>query len=375
MPPPTYELTFLPYIAMRETDAIVFGNARLWNFTRQATLIADEALRQRVGKLLAMYRDLAGDPTRGRPLSNIGVVSVGTADLRPMTHQEFRDAQTLRYALFLCCLAQNVGQHGPNAGHDTYTSENFDVIRQRFTLESDTIAESAGVILQRNLLGYKIGVARFPTPSHVNRPLTFRFDQTLWTELSGLRRANRKLYRRIVRATSLFLGSYYNSHSLGAEARVLLQTAAFEVLLDLPEKGHRRVFKDTIESLLNNPMERRYRYKYEVPGEKVSESRSLKGIWADRFYTLRNHIIHGEPVQDREYVFRGSQHHLLIAPLMFVSAIKRLIDRSRTDRGELPAFFDKCAWRRWASDDDEGPGQGFRIDTDFVALFTARAHS
>src|SRR5438876_875262 len=221
MVPPTYELTFHPYIAMRDTDSIVFGNARLWNFTRQATAIGDASLRQRVGELLAMYRDLAGDPARSRPLSNIGVVSVGATNLRPLTDGEFRQVQTLRYALFLCCLAHNVGQHGPNAGHDVYTAENFDIIRQRFALESNSIAESAGVILRRQLMGYKIGVAQFPTPSHVNRPLAFRFDRTLWSELPLLRRADRRLYSRVMRGTSLFLGSYYNSHSLGVEARVL----------------------------------------------------------------------------------------------------------------------------------------------------------
>jgi hypothetical protein len=257
-----------------------------------------------------------------------------------------------------------------------YTAENFDIVRQWFTIDSDSFAESAGVILQRHLMGYKISLARFPTPSHVNRPLTFTFDDTLWSELSRLRRSDRKLYGRILRATSLFLGSYYNSHSLGLEARVLLQASAFEVLLELPDSEPRRVFKDTIESLLNSPEERRYRYTFEVRGGKRVETRSLKGIWADRFYTLRNHLIHGEPVRDREFVFRGSQHHLIIGPLMFVSATKRLINRSRADSAKRPAFFETCEWRRLSSDDeDAGLGHGFGIRTDFVALFTARDRS
>jgi hypothetical protein len=373
MPSSTYELAFLPYIALRNTDSVEFGEARLWNFSRQSSLIADEPLRQRVGELLAMYRDQAGEPARSRPLHDIGVISIGPADFRPFTRQEFREASTLRFVLFLCCLSDNLSQHGPNTGHAMYTAENFDMILQRFVLESDGITESSGVILQRHLMGYKIGVAQFPTPSFVNRPGTFRFDHPLFRELSRLRRSDRRLYDRIIRSASVFLGSYYNSHSLGLEARVLLQTSAFEVLLDLPEKDTRHAFKDIIEGLLNTPNERRYQYKFETRKTRRAESRSLKGIWADRFYTLRNHLIHGAVVRTNEFVFRGSQHHLFIAPLMFVSAIKRLIDRSRAERGKQTVFFDKCQWAELpVDDDDEVPRHGFRIVTDFGALLAAR---
>jgi len=38
------------------------------------------------------------------------------------------------------------------------------------------------------------------------------------------------------------------------------------------------------------------RYKFQVWDKKLPESRTLKAIWADRFFTLRNHVIHGDTV-------------------------------------------------------------------------------
>ncbi|KPK57048.1 MAG: hypothetical protein AMS21_12000 [Gemmatimonas sp. SG8_38_2] len=55
------------------------------------------------------------------------------------------------------------------------------------------------------------------------------------------------LFNRILRATDVFIGSYYNSHTISIPARILLQASAFEILLDLPDTGQRRQFKDDVE--------------------------------------------------------------------------------------------------------------------------------
>jgi len=354
---------------MQGVDSIRFGRATVWSFLTQSGQIADPKVRQRVSELLNMYQDQAGDPKRTTPVRNIGVASVGPLDLRPLKPSEAKEIENLRFVLFLCCLADNVRWQGPNSGHNAYTSDNFDVIRQTFNLGSESLADKVGVIVRRTLMGYRIDTAKFLTPAHVNRPNTFRYDSQLLAQLRRLRRSDRALCNRILRATGVFLASYYNSHSLSIDARVLLQASAFEILFDLPEKDQRLAFKNAVEDLLAYCDERRYRYKYEVRSQKKSETRTIKGIWADRFYTLRNHLIHGNIVPQREYVFRASQHHLVVSPIVFVLAAKKLIDRARRNSGQSEAFSEKLSWTTSQPvDDDQEPSGGFRIDNDFAAM-------
>jgi hypothetical protein len=95
-------------------------------------------------------------------------------------------------------------------------------------------------------------------------------------------------------------------------------------------------------------------------------------MWADRFYTLRNHIIHGQEVSRREYRFLRSQHHLLIAPVMFTFAVKRLVDLANAKTGKPRRFFERVDWVVIEKGDEYEPQRiGFRINTDFMALVEA----
>lgn len=354
---------------MSGLEELTLGGATIRDAGEVPQHIPDQRLRARVIELLGMYRELAGKPEKAKPVRNIGVITVGANDFRQLTDREFREVQELRSILFLCCLAQN-NRLTRNGGYMMYTAENFDVVRQNFVLESDRLSESAGVLVNITMLGYTIGQTRFVRPVHVNQPPRFRYDDKLLQQLRLLRRHNRPLYRRIARAGAVFLESYYNNPAVDTRARILLQTAAFEILLDLPEQKQRMVFKDEIERLVSNNGERKYRYKYERYGKLVLETRTIKGIWADRFYTLRNHIVHGENVPEREYVFRGAQHHLVIAPLMFMSCIKGLIDQWLIGASRRRAFFEKMDWVVIEPGEGSDPeARGFLIRDDFLALF------
>jgi hypothetical protein len=304
------------------------------------------------------------------PIEGIGVVTVGSYKFERLNESQSRQVRELRYVLFLCGLAHNARLNGPNAGHFSYTSENFDLVRQTFDLNGEFFAETTGVIVQFRIMGYRVSETRFPRPSYVPKPLAFKHDERLFRELAWLKRRDRIEYRRIMRAAAVFLESYYNTPAVDMGARILLQASAFEILLDLPEQSQRRAFKDRIEELTNNLRERRYRYKFETSSGLKPDARSLKGIWADRFYTLRNHVIHGEEVRQREYMFRGAQHHLVIAPMFFVLLTKRLIDRARQARGCAPVFFDRIDWMRLQNADEfESERNGFKLSPDFAMMY------
>jgi hypothetical protein len=256
------------------------------------------------------------------------------------------------------------------------TAENFDVIRQNFVLDSDYISEQTGTLIQMHLMGYRINETRFTRPAYVNRPTMFKYDEKLFMQLKLLRSNNRPLYRRITRAAAVFLESYYNSPRVDIRARVLLQVAAFEILLDLPEHQPRKAFKDSIESLLKNQGDRRHRYKFQAGNRMLEETRTLAAIWADRFYTLRNHIAHGETIPRGEYVFRREQHHLLIAPLMFVVCLKRQLEIALTTLAKHQPFYEKILWEQIrAGDRYEKRLYGFRIVDDFARKFAGKTWS
>lgn len=358
----------MPYLAMRDTREVAFGRARVWNYRFANEYLPDAAIRERVKLLLMMYRDAGRRPAKTFPIDDIGILAVGSIDQRDFNGGDLSEVRTLQRTLFLCCLADNV-RHAPStSGHYLRTAENFDVVRQTFGLEGDSVSMQAGTIVSMNRMGYKIGETVFSRPAHVPHPIQFGLENTLLEDLRKVRRGNGRLFRQIMEASEVFRASYYNAETLSISARVLLQAAAFEILLDLPEKEPRRVFKDMVEEKLRVRGERKYRYKYQVHSSKRMESRTIKGIWADRFYTLRNRLIHGQSIRSMEYTFRGLQHHLVIAPMVFTSLVKKIIDDWLPSVGKMPTGDTKLVWEsprppryEW---DEEVQG-GFRIKVDW----------
>src|SRR5437016_885115 len=119
-----YQVVFMPYLALGGIDRIGVGDVEIWNFDRLASEIPDDTLRARVEALLSMYRQTGRKPETSSPLRDMGIVSIGKQGFGELSFAEFEQVQEARYLLFLCCLAKNCTQYGPNAGHAMFTSEN-----------------------------------------------------------------------------------------------------------------------------------------------------------------------------------------------------------------------------------------------------------
>jgi hypothetical protein len=61
---------------------------------------------------------------------------------------------------------------------------------------------------------------------------------------------------------------------------------------------------------------------------------------ADRFYVLRNHIIHGEKLKDRDFVFLG-QYHYHLGLWFFLVSVKKMINESFGDK----IFYDTIKYK------------------------------
>lgn len=179
---------------------------------------------------------------------------------------------------------------------------------QNFDPASDHIAQTNGFLVSFSEGGYKIGQLKFHAPPYVPTPIQFALDVDLILKLSYIQKRNERLYQRILRATDILFESYYNDPNVSLYSRILMQASTFEVLLDLPERDQRKVFKQKIKQYTVRANEKSRRYFSERSGgRKVPETEPLKVIWADKFYTLRNHIIHGEHLSMQEFVFQRRQ--------------------------------------------------------------------
>lgn len=367
------QVLYLPYLNLGSEAEITVGPVRIWNFDlKKNEYIPDVELRAYVEQLI--WTNTSAVTRRGKrpPLEGIGIVSIGQTDFRQFSSQEHAAVARARSALFLACLAKNAyAPRNSNSGFSMYTSENFRAVTQNFVVGSPYIAETSGFIVTTTNMGLELGRVQFEKPSYVSIPARVDYDSDLLSELMSNRRYSTSFRDRLFSASAILLESYYNNPYVHISARVLLQAAALEMLL---QSEGRQDFKNKVEHYLNDKgtirgkpkRETRYRYRSERSRSKngkrayAEEVRSIKGMWADRFFTLRNHIIHGENVRRREYVFRGHQDHVLIAPLVFIGLVREILNEASVGRGKGKVCSGELRWAQ-SEDEDEPNASRFRL--------------
>jgi len=333
------QLLYFPYLGLKEDHKdIQFGEVRIWRYSPQKLQeeIAEPALRDAVMQRIGTNKTFSGVPLEG-----IGVVSVGKSDFRVLTDEEFALADEGRLILFIASLSKNnivTKNSSKYDNHNWVTSDNFELIVQNFDINSEYTAYEDGAIHQLLSGGWKVKDVEFRQPSFVHKPLIFGYDTEFAESLWKLKKRKKKLYSRILKSTSVFFDAYRNSPHVSWDARMLLQTESFEILLNFRD---RKEFKAKIEDyckLENGGKDKRVRYKYER-GNNTWETRTIKGYWADRFYTLRNHIIHGHKVGEKEYYF-GSQRHFDVALMFYLLVLKRILNNAFDKK----IFYDEIHW-------------------------------
>ncbi len=335
-----FVVAYFPYLNMGETSEIDFGFAKVWNFDKKkGDYIADPAFKQKLEKIFQTH------VADGKPVRGIGVFSIGANDFRKFNATETAQLRVARVLLFLCFVAQwNLEKRDGNAGHGMATAENFDIIFQNFLLGDDHIAENSGEIIRFLKGGFDISQVTFQRPGFVPTPWMFRLDIELLRTLLELQTSNALEFEKVINAGEIFMQGYYNSSYVSQNARVLLQTGAFEILLDFPEQDQRKTFKEIIKQRTVLSEEPTFSHQSERPrGRFAPETLTTKEIWADLFYTLRNHIIHGNTPPAAEFYFQNAQSHTDIALFFFVLLLRKKIAET------LPKYpyDDEIKWETW----------------------------
>ena len=321
------QICYFPYLFLKNRDTVEFDGITVWNFSiLKSKRIADKKFRDYVSKLLVTNR------LNGKPIKDLGVVAMRKKeDYKPLNRTEQKKVDDLRKILFLCSVADANIYQGSNAGHRMVTRENFAVVYQNFTIDSPYTAYSSGRIVSTLAGGYKIGEVKYEVPRHVLHN-AFTFDEKLLNAMTALKHKQSAMYLRILRATDAMMNGYSNSDDVSYESRILEQSRAFEILFNLPEGSQRKEFKLRIAKYCQEDNERVRGYQSERrQTRKEWEKGTRQVMWADRFYTLRNHIIHGDQLKDNDFFFFGQPHHQL-GLWFFIASVKNMTNSSLGNR-------------------------------------------
>ncbi len=321
------QIAYFPYVFMG-SDPIAYEGVTMWNFSREAERrIPDANTRVYITSLLQM------NARRNKPIPNIGIIDVGAEGFIPFSSEQTKLIKEFRLILFLCSVVKSNIYSGPNAGLHMVTADNFTLIFQNFQLGSLSGGFSTGSIVNIRSGGGKISEIRYEMPRHVLDHSSVRIDEKLMACMVKLKKRRIRIYRRILRAVEAFMSSYYNSDEMSLEGRILQQARAFEILLDLPPgRTQRKVAKEKIEKFCSPDNAKKVSYRYEKGhGQFEQESGTMQKKWADRFFTLRNHIIHGRNVPAPQLRFHGKWHQDL-ALWFFLACLKKLINEVLKNR-------------------------------------------
>lgn len=315
-----YKIAYFPYI-FNNWDSLEFDGDVLWNISVNRLAqkyIPDVTLRRYIRRLLSANRYF------NRRIKNIFIFTPkGKSALDEFDNNEKNRFADIAKILFICSVADsNIGKYSDFFA----TSDNFMSFVQNFSTENDYTAFQSGRIISILDGGYKIGKIKYEAPHYLLKH-GFSFDTTLLQKLELLKRLNRVSFEKIIMAIDAMMSGYSNADNISYKMRILMQSRCFELLFDLPEREQRKHFRNKIKKYCQNDDELEYDFlteKGDSEFRKVSGSRQM--MWADRFYLLRNHIIHGGKISNEEYFFYKDSHwHLAL--LFFIVAVKQLINK------------------------------------------------
>jgi hypothetical protein len=333
----------LPYLNLpNQIKGFDFSFAKIMNFEfERHTYIFNEAVRKQVELILQNY-----STPHGR-IKGIGLILIKDNVHKEFSPEDLQKVDDARLILFISAVSQtNTVTRNVNTGHSMISSENFESVQFSVVPDEEYMSEFMGFVVPIWHGGIKVSENKTIRPRHILAPHNFNFEQELFNNLIKLRTKKPKVFRTLIGAIQVFFESYYNTHQISQNARILLQASAFEILLGAKTGEGRKAMKDFVKKYANYPEDKILSYKSERKKRIEIEHGTIKELWADRFFTLRNHIIHGLRPKSSEFYFKGWQRHFDIATYFFVFALKRKIEESLRKQ----IFNDDVVWKSWTDD-------------------------
>ena len=291
-----HHFTFLPYLHITDCECVDLGFAKIWNFeSYKDQRVETEEVKSALEKIAKCYKDIHPygiNQELFTSIPGIGVIDTDiSSDIKPdeLETQKQNDA---RLILFISCLGENnTSVRNCNTGHRMSSSENYSLSSFSINIGRNDLAEATGFVVPLWSGGIDINKNIYLRTKDIPRPI-FRFEEELLNNLVEMRNKRPRLFRRLISAIEVFYESYYNSSKVSHNARILLQASAFEMLPNINTGKGRKGMKDFLQQHANYPEDRQVTYKSERGSSTMLETGTMREKWANRFFTLRNHISH-----------------------------------------------------------------------------------
>lgn len=357
---PTLQVNYFPYLSMSDVAEIYFPdlNVKVWNYQLKADeYVTDPLIRAQLDLIIG------ANVGRWHEVNNIGIISVGAVDWRQLNEEELAICREARLLLFIRTISRTaVLERGPNVGHSQFTTENFLLTTQNFSRSNERMGITSGFIVRKSVSGFRLRDIKFQKPDHVPTPIGFLHDEIFFSDFMRIRKYQKKLYRRLLRAVEALSQAYLNDTSLRMASRIPIIASAYESLFDLPEQGQRKELKEYFRKNIAPTHKRKFRHTSQRPRSPkgfVWEVDDISVMWVDKFYSLRNKIIHGSQLKDEDFIFRGKQDHFDIALIFFIFGFKKIM----SSKSQIKDTIDEVHWKTPEQRDDDWPVyEGFVYD-------------
>lgn len=323
-----YQVIYLYHLPIE--GPLGLGDFTLWPYYKnRGSLVKDKPIQKYLDRLFGQMRDY-----RRKPLKHIAILTKGDSpDFRPISKEDLRKLQDAVNALFCSAVVENNTLNALSAN-------NFHLIVQNFTPDTDDWAIEDGSYIRVGILGLKIKDAGVRLPPHLTCASEFQHDAKLLDGLiSCLYSEGETTRKRIFPSLQWLMYSYDNSPRFPYHNRILQLMIAFDILGSCPKSFNRWRFASWLEKTW------RVQKNKSSTAKKDLNSYGPLGRWGVDFYCLRNDIIHNNKGADELPVFDAhGREYFKFGVFVFSECVKELL--SQKGCFTLPHYTNMIrAWR------------------------------
>jgi len=307
------EVHFLPWAEIKQR--LTVGSVTIASWADIRTQIADA---EREFLDLYFHRHITHD---GHPVDHIAVAWTGSNPIAALNVPQRvlirRAIDALIFAAITTTLKTIISTMNTSMG--VPHSERFQLMTQLFKDTEPFVAVSSGGTLH----GWGLNDIHFCTPWHTGSA-HYSVNDDLLAALGKLLTRSRgaKQRERIFRALEWFRLAHSGNDETSDQSRIVMMATAFEILLEPADPFQKRfLMTQALHTLTDRD---NLRQKTLMIGKKKIRVNAV-AVWLDRFYQLRNAIVHGSRVAPSQLMYpvtgRPWVTHLKVAALVLWEAI------------------------------------------------------
>lgn len=308
-------IDYMPWADLKEEFQV--GPVSFWPFYSMGQeKISDPKVREDLTKFFETFVDNVGEPVQ-----TVVVCSCGDICFRQFTQQELRAIRAAADFLTFAAIATG-RKNGVCADNNSMAPPSAD----RFDLCARWVwpCHDGLVVATDNSTGFWT-----QGQYHIPRPLSVggSFAGSYARLLEGLGRTFDSAFpidvrERLWRSLEWFRFAHTESTAVSRLHKLVMMATAFEILLDFRDRGQTAYFAEQIDKRMR--LNDSYLNKRTDSKGKEYEA-CLAAWWAWDFYELRSRIVHGDPITDKDLLYKDWITHLIVTDLVLLELVKRLL--------------------------------------------------